>query len=97
MKAASPLLFNTAKMAFSQKIDMPSRKEFILKAKSNISPEELQKLYPDWDEAMQERSALLKKKRVLRRYMRLKRNNFVRAHQKALTPEWYVEKYLPKI
>ena len=81
----------------SQNVELPSRKEFILKAKSSMTNEELLKMYPDWDDQMKYRSQMLKKKRVLRRYMRLKRNNWVKTNKDMLTDEWHVENFLPKI
>ena len=94
---AVPRMSQVAARGFGQNVEIPSRKEFILKAKSSMTDEELREMYPDWDEQMKQRAALLKKKRVLRRYMRLKRNNFVRTHKDMLTDEWYVSKWVPKI
>jgi len=65
---------------FANKVEIPSRKEFILKAK--LPDDKIKELYPEWDV---ERAALVKKRRVLRRYMRLKRNNFVRTNAQLLT------------
>ena len=44
-----------------------------------------------------EREDILKQKRVLRRYLRLKRNNFVKTHAQLLTDKFYVDSYMPKI
>lgn len=43
------------------------------------------------------RLSILKQKRVLRRYLRLKRNNYVKHHEELLTDQFYLDKYLPKI
>ena len=42
------------------------------------------------------KKAIIKQKRVLRRYMRLKRNNFVKNHEAELTDNWYIKQYVPK-
>jgi len=39
----------------------------------------------------------LKQKRILRRYLRLKRNNYSKNHAKTLTDAFLVQSYLPKI
>ena len=44
-----------------------------------------------------ERQSILKQKRVLRRYLRLKRNNYVKQNQDYLTEEFYIKNYLPKL
>ena len=43
------------------------------------------------------RQSILKQKRVLRRYLRLKRNNYVKMHQDQLTESYFIKSYLPKI
>lgn len=40
--------------------------------------------------------SILKQKRVLRRYLRLKRNNFAKNHEATLTDSFYVQHFLPK-
>lgn len=46
----------------------------------------------------EERKAdIIKQKRVLRRYLRLKRNNFAKKHEELLTDRFYIKNYLPKI
>ena len=44
-----------------------------------------------------ERQNILRQKRVLRRYLRLKRNNFVTNHEHKLTDAFYIESFMPKI
>ena len=39
---------------------------------------------------------LEKQKRVLRRYLRLKRNNFVKNHAEFLTDDFLINSFLPK-
>jgi 5-formyltetrahydrofolate cyclo-ligase len=43
------------------------------------------------------RQSILKQKRILRRYLRLKRNNYVKMHQDNLTEDFFVRNYLPKV
>ena len=43
-----------------------------------------------------ERKSILAQKRVLRRYLRLKRNNFSKMHDNELTNEFYIQNFLPK-
>ena len=38
-----------------------------------------------------------KQKRILRRYLRLKRNNYIKHHQAELTESYYIDHYLPKL
>ena len=53
---------------------------------------------PVLDEAKEaERESIIKQKRVLRRYLRLKRNNFVKTHEDILTDKYYIQSYMPKI
>lgn len=54
-------------------------------AQEDIDPEEAAKL------------AILKQKRVLRRYLRLKRNNYAKNNAEKLTDAFLVKSYLPKI
>ena len=42
------------------------------------------------------RKSILKQKRVLRRYLRLKRNNFAKMNEQSLTDTFYLQQYLPK-
>ena len=44
-----------------------------------------------------EKQKILKQKRVLRRYLRLRRNNYVKMNFETLTDSYYVDHYLPKI
>lgn len=50
-----------------------------------IDPEQAKKL------------AILKQKRILRRYLRLKRNNYSKNNAEMLTDGFLVKSYLPKI
>lgn len=42
------------------------------------------------DPAEIERQNILRQKRILRRYLRLKRNNFVTNHEEQLTDSYYI-------
>lgn len=45
----------------------------------------------------QERQRIIKQKHTLRRYMRLKRNHYVKTHASLITEQWYLDNFVPKI
>jgi|TARA_B110000305_G_C19330430_1_gene583689 hypothetical protein len=49
------------------------------------------------DPKQAEKIAILKQKRILRRYLRLKRNNYSKNNAEMLTDGFLVKSYLPKI
>ena len=44
-----------------------------------------------------ERQKILKQKRINRRYLRLKRNNYVKRNKEQLVDKFYVDNFLPKL
>jgi hypothetical protein len=63
-----------------------------IRAFSSISPEAFsnnQHLDRDPEAAEAERQSIIKQKKILRKYLRLKRNNFYERNDSNLTDGWY--------